>query len=332
MDRRGSAGQDCREKSGDQSVCQGHSGTRPPLHRRPGGDPNTNGSRGLQTFMAGQSQTSSQSRNASALAEDRHAGTAEGRGASARVVILEKATSSQVQKKDISEVQSARCGGVQASESSSMRSCEFWPGECITALQHFAKLSGKKLNYDQQGSFASGCHCEECKARLSEWRRWQLPAPAPYSSASTRSSAGSTDVALSHGISVAKAVTREKAHRRPVSDSGTEVSDSDNAYSSASSSTVTRWSTEEYMVLPGMYRHVLCHLGITEEPSVDAFAKKSEHVVSRYWGPGGVKSDAWAQDWGAERLIWCNAPFSAMDQVVRKMISDQARMVIIAPD
>lgn len=86
------------------------------------------------------------------------------------------------------------------------------------------------------------------------------------------------------------------------------------------------------MVLPNVYRHVISHLGLNEQPSVDAFAKKDEHVVRRYWGPQGEKENAFDQNWNPERLLWCNPPYSKLQAVVDKMVAEQARMILIVPD
>ena len=85
------------------------------------------------------------------------------------------------------------------------------------------------------------------------------------------------------------------------------------------------WRTENYSVLPEWREEILEWVGVT--PDVDAFATKGNRQFKRYWCES---TNAFDQDWSRD-ILWINAPWSKMRDVLLKAVMDQARgfMVIL---
>ena len=74
-------------------------------------------------------------------------------------------------------------------------------------------------------------------------------------------------------------------------------------------------------------------------PLVDVFAdefstKLPGRFFSRFWSPGALAVDAFAQDWGEwgrDGLLYINPPFDQMGRVVRKVADDRPDCVLITP-
>ena len=91
------------------------------------------------------------------------------------------------------------------------------------------------------------------------------------------------------------------------------------------------WITERYQVRPEMVQHILEELG--ETPTLDLFADSQTHVFPRWFGEGGELPDAFGTSWCAQEVgtTWANPPFSVLEQVVHKIVEDQARTVVVCP-
>ena len=63
-------------------------------------------------------------------------------------------------------------------------------------------------------------------------------------------------------------------------------------------------------------------------PSVDAFASKENRRSPKFWD---TKVEAFKQDWGKEPLLWINPPFETLDEVVDKIIADNAQAIVVVP-
>jgi hypothetical protein len=85
------------------------------------------------------------------------------------------------------------------------------------------------------------------------------------------------------------------------------------------------WVTETYAVVMPWFQKAVALAG--QEPTVDAFASKGNNRVSRYWTK---QDDAFLQDWSQEYL-WMNPPFSQMETVIRKILVDEARGILVIP-
>ena len=68
---------------------------------------------------------------------------------------------------------------------------------------------------------------------------------------------------------------------------------------------------ERYAVRKPVMTYILERLQL-ETPTVDAFADHELFMCPRWWGPGSEVEDAFTQDWGKERLLWINPPFSLL--------------------
>ena len=66
-------------------------------------------------------------------------------------------------------------------------------------------------------------------------------------------------------------------------------------------------------------------------PTVDAFANRALHMCDRWWGEGGEVEDAFIMDWGQEQMLWVNPPFSRLNEVIPKLVDEQARGILIMP-
>ena len=79
------------------------------------------------------------------------------------------------------------------------------------------------------------------------------------------------------------------------------------------------WVTETFTVSEKWFSKLVQYA--EEQPTVDAFASERNNRVQRYWTR---KDDAFDQDWGSEYL-WLNPPFSQMEKVIRKILTEVAR-------
>ena len=94
-----------------------------------------------------------------------------------------------------------------------------------------------------------------------------------------------------------------------------------------------RWRTHRYAVRAEMLAVILKELRCPE-PCLDAFADQGNMRFPRYWGSGGERSNAWAQNWNVKvnGVLWMNPPFEDMLAVIKKIERDGAAVVLLAPD
>ena len=88
---------------------------------------------------------------------------------------------------------------------------------------------------------------------------------------------------------------------------------------------------ERYQVRPPVVQDILAKLG-DPKPVVDMFADENLHLFPKWWGPGSAVPDAFQISWEGEGLMWCNPPFSKLQQIVDKIRHDRARCVLIMPN
>ena len=99
------------------------------------------------------------------------------------------------------------------------------------------------------------------------------------------------------------------------------------------------WVSSTYYVPDQHVATIFEELGLgwdeeVRETTRDAFASDSNKRFRKYFdkhcsGPDGQGS--FGKDWSKDSLLWVNAPFEKMDQVVQKIYHDRARAVVIAP-
>ena len=72
------------------------------------------------------------------------------------------------------------------------------------------------------------------------------------------------------------------------------------------------------------------------QPQVDLFATRNNcqvpHYFSRFPDPGSAGVDAFEQRWGTYRLAYANPPFQIVGAVLRKVLEEQADLVIVLPE
>jgi hypothetical protein len=92
------------------------------------------------------------------------------------------------------------------------------------------------------------------------------------------------------------------------------------------------WVTETYMVRPEIVAEVVETFGV--EPQIDVFADGVNHVLPRWWGPGGEKEDAWEESWNflQQGYLWLNPPYGELWGVVDKVVHDGARAILVCPN
>jgi hypothetical protein len=166
-----------------------------------------------------------------------------------------------------------------------------------------------------EGMYNPRCNCKRCSDRKQVHR--QETAAAMREQTSTSRSAAKEklpdadvgDLLLNRGVSVAQA-----ASSRVAEEPG------------------SKWHSQRYAVRQEMVDVVIKMLKCPK-PTIDIFADAGNARCSRFWGKGGEKTDAWAQDWGAEEgPLWCNPPFTLLNNVVTKASTEGANIILIAPD
>ena len=66
-------------------------------------------------------------------------------------------------------------------------------------------------------------------------------------------------------------------------------------------------------------------------PDIDGFSEADTAKCSRWWGPGSpFGEDAFLQSWSGLTL-WLNPPFSRLDEVLAKIIRDEAHALLVMP-
>lgn len=91
-------------------------------------------------------------------------------------------------------------------------------------------------------------------------------------------------------------------------------------------------SIERYAVRRHLWNDILMRLQVKVPPSVDCFADGDFHLVPRWWGPGSSEYvDAFEAPWSEETLLFINAPFKVLEQVVDKIADELAKAILICP-
>ena len=86
-----------------------------------------------------------------------------------------------------------------------------------------------------------------------------------------------------------------------------------------------RFLTEEYAVKMHFVRQILGELQLKEEDMWEAFASHQNHRLPGYW----TKEDnSFRKSWTNVQL-WCNPPYSMMDKVTLKLLSDRVKLAVI---
>ena len=57
-----------------------------------------------------------------------------------------------------------------------------------------------------------------------------------------------------------------------------------------------RWISQRYTVKPWIKRENITRLGF-ERPTIDEFADRETHLFPVWWGEGGVRPDAFEENW-----------------------------------
>ena len=72
------------------------------------------------------------------------------------------------------------------------------------------------------------------------------------------------------------------------------------------------------------------------KPSVDLFASAEHHQLPRYYSktadPHSVGVDAMQANWAAEHTPYANPPWPMIPAVLRKVIRDQVRIILVIPE
>jgi len=89
-----------------------------------------------------------------------------------------------------------------------------------------------------------------------------------------------------------------------------------------------RFITEEYAVKMRYVREILQEFGLREDEVHEAFASQANHRLGSYW----TKDDNSFQKVWSNLQVWINPPFTLMDKVVLKLLSDEVQCaVVVAP-
>ena len=69
------------------------------------------------------------------------------------------------------------------------------------------------------------------------------------------------------------------------------------------------------------------------QPKIEAFADRETHLFPTWFGEGGIHHDAMTQSWDFEKcgLLWANPPFSKLNDVVKKIVTDKAQVLFVCP-
>ena len=88
------------------------------------------------------------------------------------------------------------------------------------------------------------------------------------------------------------------------------------------------WKTDDYAVRSDLVSEVVKSLD-AGVPTVDAFASETNKRFAKFWS---VTDDAFEKDWGQEDLLWINAPFQKISQVVQKVVKEKAKAILVVPE
>ncbi|KXZ45875.1 hypothetical protein GPECTOR_49g459 [Gonium pectorale] len=93
----------------------------------------------------------------------------------------------------------------------------------------------------------------------------------------------------------------------------------------------------QWLLNPAVYTEVEADARLCgRRPVLDLFADSYSTRIpgaffSRYWCPGTLGVDAFAQHWGGRGLLYANPPFGRMGEVLRKLGDEKADCLLVAP-
>ena len=85
------------------------------------------------------------------------------------------------------------------------------------------------------------------------------------------------------------------------------------------------WYREAYSITDDWFSRVVDWAGIT--PTVDALASKQNMRLPNYWT---AHHDAFQKCWKWD-ILWMNPPFSKLNQVLEKILRDEAQGILLIP-
>ena len=85
------------------------------------------------------------------------------------------------------------------------------------------------------------------------------------------------------------------------------------------------WKTETYVVTEIWKNRIIDWAEMI--PTIAAFASPGNNRFKEYWTK---RDDAFLQDWSRD-VLWINPAFSMMEKVLRKILTDQARGILVIP-
>ena len=85
---------------------------------------------------------------------------------------------------------------------------------------------------------------------------------------------------------------------------------------------------EDYALTHALVQEVLTFLAHGEQPARDCFASVQNSRFAAYWDRG---DDAFSKPWGGGELLRMNPPFPMMSRVLDKISTDNAIVVLKAP-
>jgi hypothetical protein len=89
----------------------------------------------------------------------------------------------------------------------------------------------------------------------------------------------------------------------------------------------------DVMLDPYVFRRVTRELAF--KPSVDLFASDAHHQVPRYFSqyadPKAAGQDAFQRNWAEETRPYANPPWPLISRVLKKVITDKVRIMLVVP-
>jgi len=91
---------------------------------------------------------------------------------------------------------------------------------------------------------------------------------------------------------------------------------------------------EQVLLNPKVFKQAIKQLKF--KPSVDLFASATHHQLHRYYSkdfdPVSLGQDAFKFDWLAEAAPYANPPWTLIPRVLRKVIQDRVRLMLVVPE
>ena len=80
-----------------------------------------------------------------------------------------------------------------------------------------------------------------------------------------------------------------------------------------------------------IFQEIVCRFG---KPDIDLLASRINHKLEIYIsfrpGPNAVAEDAFSIYW-TKQYVYIFAPFSTLSMVLRKIVKDEAKAIVVAP-